>query len=31
MITNNSQLVARFVKTINESLALIHQNPDVAK
>lgn len=31
MIADNPQLVARFVKTIGESLAFIHQHPDVAK
>lgn len=31
MITENPQLVAHFVKSINESLTFIHQHPDVAK
>ncbi|MBJ7221763.1 MULTISPECIES: ABC transporter substrate-binding protein [unclassified Brenneria] len=31
IITDNPQLVARFVKSINESLAFIRQHPDEAK
>ncbi|BFO30279.1 MULTISPECIES: ABC transporter substrate-binding protein [Klebsiella] len=31
MIADNPRLVAHFVKSINESLAFIHQHPDVAK